>query len=306
MVTSRLRRRRPAGRRVASAAVGLLLLASCGGQVGTAAVVGSSPVSSASIDAQRATLSDAPTSGVPLAAGPSVWAGRVAQDRTLVTYAIWHEQVRQAGLPIPLTEERISAILADPTTTAQITQVLLATPETMRDRLTDTAALQQLVADTVAAATPISAPTVKYELINVDSLADALAARTRYVGDPAAWSADFAAAGTSRGGSGSLNAAGNGAALISTGLFSAAAGDFIVVPAGDASATIVRVADRSLTSEPLDGAALQQAGPAVTNAIGAMLLNRDVDGGAPAVEVNPRYGVWDAQVAQVVPAASQL
>lgn len=314
MVTARLRSRPPVGRRVAALTVGLLVLAGCGGQVGAAAVVGSGSVSSASIDAQRSALTPSaapgvPATGTPLSADPATAAARVAQDRTLVTYAIWHEQLRQAGLPVPLTEEQISAILADTATTDQITQVLLATPTTLRDRLTDTATLQQLVADAVQAGTPVTGPTVDYELINVASLAAALTARTRYAADPGSWAGDLAAAGSTRGGSGSAAAAGAGAALIPTGIFSAAVGDFFVVPAGDSSATVVRVTARAVATAPLDTASLQQAGPAVTNAIGAMLLNQRTDptgGSVPAVEVNPRFGVWDPAVAQVVPAPAQL
>lgn len=312
------------GRWVAAATVGLLLLGGCGGQVGAAAVVGSGPaagsVSSASIDAQRTALAGAtsPTvgSGRPLSADQATMAGRVSQDRTLVTYAIWHEQLRQAGLPVPLTEAEIGSILADSATTDQITQLLLATPDTLRDRLTDTATLQQLVSDAVTAGTPVTGPSVDYELINVDSLAIALSARTRYAADPGSWAADLAAAGADRGGSGSASATGPGAALIPTGLYSAGVGDFIVVPAGDSTATIVRVTAHSVSSAPLDGAALQQQSPAVVNAIGAMVLNQrggdGADGGAGSaaddrsVEVNPRFGVWDPAVAQVVPAPAQL
>ncbi|MEO5833175.1 MAG: hypothetical protein ABIR83_07360 [Nakamurella sp.] len=310
MVTVRQRSRRPAGRRVAAAAVGLLLLAGCGGQVGAAAVVGAGSVSSASIEAQRSALTSATTpssgAGELLSADRATQAGQVAQDRTLVTYAIWHEQLRQAGTPVPLTEAEINSILADTATTDQITQLLLATPDTLRDRLTDTATLQRMVSDAVTAGTPVSGPSVDYELINVDSLEIALAARSRYTADPGSWATDLAAAGSDRGSSGSASAAGPGAALIPTGVYSAGVGDFIVVPAGNSTATIVRITAHSMSSAPLDVSTLQQAGPAVVNAIGAMLLNQTTGAAVPPVEVNPRFGVWDPAVAQVVPAPAQL
>src|SRR5690349_3196647 len=131
-------RRRVPVRLVALVAAGSLLLAGCGGQVGAAAVVGSSPISSDTIDAQRSAL-DATAEQDLLAADPAVLATRVAQDRALVTYAIWHEQVRRAGLtPDDAARRQIDTLLADPTSAGQVATLLKATPDTLRDRIEDT------------------------------------------------------------------------------------------------------------------------------------------------------------------------
>jgi hypothetical protein len=283
-----------------------LLLAGCGAQVGAAAVVGPDSISTAGIDAQRSALPGASAEADVLSADRGVRAARVSQDRTLLTYAIWHQQLRQAGITADLTREQLDQILANPAAVDQISQLLLATPETLRDRIADTVALQELVAGAIDAGTAVTGPTVDYEYLTVASLTEALDARTRYAADSAAWADDLAAAGADRGGAGSAVAAGAQAALISTGLFSVAEGGFVVV-AGEGSATVLRVTGRSVASAPLDPAVVQQLSPTAVNALGAMLLAQGAGAsGAAAVEVNPRFGVWDPVLAQVVPGPAQL
>ena len=295
---------------MALAAAGALLLAGCGGQVGAAAVVGTAAISTGDIDAQRSALPGGAAVDDVLAGNRASQVTRIAQDRALVTYAVWHEQLRQAGIVSPLTEEQLATILADPANVQQVSRLLLATPDTLRDRIADTLSLQQLVGDAIQAGTPVSGPTVDYEYLTQPSLADALTARTRYAGQPDHWAVDLAAAGTTGGGSGTAVAAGPEVTLIPTGLFSAAEGSFVVVPGTDGSATVLRIIARSVGSAPLDGNAVQQLAqqsPTAVSALGAMVLAQGA--GAAAVdgtEVNPRFGVWDSTVAQVVPAAAQL
>ncbi len=299
-------RRRVPVRLLALAAAGLLL-AGCGGQVGAAAVVGSSSISTDTIDDLRTAL-DATAEQDLLAADPGVLATRVAQDRALVTYAIWHEQVSRAGLtPNDQAQQQIEALRADPATATQVATLLRATPETVRQRLADTLVLGQLASDAASAGTPLTGPTIEYEFIRQPSLQAALDARTRYAGDPAAWAADLAAAGSSDGGSGTAVAVGAQVTFIPTGLFSAAPGSFVAVPgqAGDGTATVLRVVQRSVGTAPLDPSALQQLGPIGVSGLGAMVLAQQGQAAGP-VQVNPRFGVWDAELAQVVPAPAQL
>ncbi len=290
---------------MALAAAGTLLLAGCGRQVGAAAVVGGDPISSATIDAQRSALPDATDTPAP-AADRVAQAARITEDRTLVTYAIWHRQLQRAGIVSPLTDEEYAQFVADAATVSRISGLLVTGPDTLRERVEDTFSLQQLVQDAVQAGTPVSGPTIRYEFLAVDTLAAALDARTRYAGDPGAWAGDVAAAGEQRGGEGEAVAAGAGARLIPTGLFSAAPGSFVVVPGGDGTATVLRVTERSVGSAPLDGAALSQLDPNAVNALGGMLLAQRAGSAAGDVEVNPRFGVWDPVVAHVVPAPAQL
>ena len=295
---------------MALAAAGTVLLAGCGGQVGAAAVVGSASISTADIDAQRSALPGGAAVDDVLAADRASQVSRIAQDRTLVTYAVWHEQLRQAGVVSPLTEEQLASILADPANVQQVSQLLLATPDTLEDRIADTLSLQQLVVDAIQAVTPVSGPTVEYEYLPQATLTDALTARTRYAGQPDLWAADLAAAGTDGGGSGTAVAAGPEVTLIPTGLFSAAEGSFVVAPSTDGSATVLRITARSVTSAPLDGAAVQQLAqqaPAAISALGAMVLAQGAGAAAAdGTEINPRFGVWDPAVVQVVPAPAQL
>jgi hypothetical protein len=290
---------------VALAAAGTLLLAGCGGQVGAAAVVAGDPISTATIDAQRSALPDATDTAAP-AADRVAQAARVTEDRTLVTYAIWHRQLQRAGIVSPLTEEEYAQVVGDADTVSRISGLLVTGPDTLRERVEDTLSLQQLVQDAVQAGTPVSGPTIRYEFLSTGTLSDALEARTRYAGDPDAWAGDVAAAGEQQGGEGSAVAAGAGARLIPTGLFSADPGSFVVVPGGDGTATVLRVIERSVAAAPLDEAALSELDLNAVNALGGMLLAQRAGAAAADVEVNPRFGVWDPVVAHVVPAPAQL
>lgn len=293
-------------RRVVSlVAAGLLAgaTAGCGAEVGSAALIGAASISTETIQASgKALVAEAGTTLVP---GLGEIAVQVVNERTLLTFGIWHELLVQSGLASSLSSGQLQQIITNGGGADAVARQLNATPDTLDNRVVDTAALHRLVSAAAQSGVPISAPSVTVEYLYEPDLVTALANRTTFLADPEAMTAAVSAAEVGQqGGTGTVSALGAGSDLISIGLFSAEPGQIVVSDAGTQT-LLARVVERTVTAEPLDPASLGQLSTSQINAIGAMILTQQV-AELPAVQVNPRFGTWDPALLQVVAGANQL
>jgi hypothetical protein len=279
------------------------LAVACSAQVGSAAVVGDVPIPTSGVEAE--------VSAVATVGADTTIANlgdiniRVATGRTLLTNDIRHQLLVQSGKAVPLTPDEVTQTIATFPEAASVGKALGATPETLNERISDAAVLRSLVRDAIDSGTEVTGPTVTVDALSAPDLATAMADRTRYLADPALMTAAVTeAAATKQGQLGLELPVLTYADFISTGLYSVAPGQ-IVVAGGASSALLVRVVSRSTGPLALDATAASQLSTTQINAIGALILQQRVTG-LPTVQVNPRYGVWDPALLQVVAAPGQL
>jgi hypothetical protein len=300
-VTSlRVRFRRPA---IAGAVLLLApLVVACGAQVGSAALVGDVSISTTSLAAQTSAVAAVGADTLITELGEV--GVRVETSRKLLTYDIWHELLTQTGVGTSLTGDQINQVIAGFTGGTPISEVLEATPETLNDRISDTSSLHLLVTKASDAGTVVTGPSVTVDYLVLADLATALADRTAYLAKPDLMISAIAAAQASQeGGSATLSVL-QAAELIPTGLFSAGPGEIVVAPTNP-GAVVIRIVDHSTAPLALTGSAVGQLSVPQINAIGALILRQQV-AALPDVQVNPRFGVWDPDLLQVVAAAGQL
>jgi hypothetical protein len=292
-------------RSVLSGALVLLapLSVACSAQVGSAAVVGNVPISTSGVEAEVSTVAVVGSDTTIANLGDINI--RVATGRTLLTNDIRHQLLVQSGKAVPLTADEVTQTIATFPEADSVGTALGATPGTLNERISDAAVLRSLVLDAINSGTGVTGPTVTVDALSAPDLATAIADRTRYLADPALMTtAVNEAAATKQGQLGLELPVLSYADFIPTGMYSVAPGQ-IVVAGGASSALVVRVVSRSTGPLSLDATAASQLSTTQVNAIGAMILQQRISG-LPAVQVNPRYGVWDSALLQVVAAPGQL
>ncbi len=271
------------------------LAVACGAQVGSAALVGDVSISTDSIASQTSAVAAIGTGTLVTELGDV--AVRVETSRKLLSYDIWHQLLTQTGAGVTLSTDQINQVIASYQGTSSLSDVLDATPETLRDRISDTTSLHLLVTQAVEAGTIVTGPTVTVDYLIESDLATALADRTSYLAKPDRMTSAVANADAQQGGTGTLSVLEVGE-LIPIGLFSAAPGE-IVVATTNSGALLIRITTRSTAPLALGASTVDQLTRPQINAVGALILRQRI-GTLPAVQVNPRFGVWDANLLQVV------
>lgn len=300
----------PRRARYALAAVGAataMLLTACGTSPGSAAdVAGVSVPTDVVLDRAHELLtmasSDIGDSDVDMAAQAA---------RTQVTAFIRHQLVEEAAARdgVTVTEADVNDFAAQydsyqTSTGGQSRAALLGVSEDMADDAT----YDLLVLDALAGAMPeggadVTDVTVTVDVVPAESWADAVAARVRYLDDPAAMTADAAEAlatnpGLPTGQESLIDSPHHGL----FGIFSAADGEILLIANGDGSYLVTRITNRvespaKLTADKVN-MAYQVAGITGQFAVTSLLLADIAE--STEVHVNPRFGKFDPRIVQVV------
>lgn len=281
-----------------------MLLASCGTVPGAAVTIDGTEVSTQAVRDRVAEVA-----GADASADADTLA---AQARSQLTTIIRHQLTRAAAEKngITVSESDVNAYIADyddyqrSTAGAQDMNTVLGVPADDLAAISyDLLVFNQLVAAIPDEGVDVTDVDVTVDAVPAATWADAVAARTKYLADPAAMDADAAAALAANpqlpGGHESLLEQPQHAVF---GIFSAAAGEILLVPQGTQGYLVVRITQRSekpgkLTTQMIGNAA-QSAGLAGQIAIASLLLGPEAQ--ETHIELNPRFGVWDPRIVQVV------
>jgi hypothetical protein len=288
------------------AALGVVaLLASCGTVPGAAVTIDGTAVSTLTV---RDRVTE--VAGTDPAADNDTFA---AQARAQLTTIIRHQLARAAAAKngITVTDADVNSYIAQyddyqRSSGAQDIDTVLGVPaDDVEETYHDLLVFDQLVAAIPDAGIDVTDVDVTVDAVPAATWSDAVAARTKYLADPAAMDADAAAALAANpqlpGGHESLLEQPQHAVF---GIFSAAAGEILLVPQGTQGYLVVRVTERTekpatLTSQMI-GDAAQSAGLAGQIAIASLLLVPEAQ--EAHIDLNPRFGVWDPRIVQVVAA----
>ena len=91
--------------------------------------------------------------------------------------------------------------------------------------------------------------------------------------------------------------------VIPVGVFSAPAGTVFLLPTDGGGASVAMVTGNRIGDQGVDASTAGQLTPQDFATLGALLLSQQLassGAAAPIVDVNPRFGVWDAALLQVV------
>lgn len=229
------------------------------------------------------------------------------QVTTLIRHQVSRETADQAGIVV--TEADVNEFIASyddyrRTSNAPEMGSVLGVPQSdLPDTVHDLLVFDKLIETIPEGGSDVTDVQVAVDVVPAATWGDAVEARTRYMADPAAMDADAAAALAANpqlpGGEESLLKQPQHAVF---GIFSAPAGEIIIVPQGDSGYLLVRVTDRvekpgKLTGQMV-GDAYHAAGLAGEISLASLLLGRAAE--KADVQVNPRFGVWDPRIVQVV------
>lgn len=288
---------------IAAALGAATVLASCGTVPGAAVTIDGTEVSTLTV---RDRVTE--VAGTDPAADNDTFA---AQARAQLTTIIRHQLARAAAEKngISVTDADVNANIAkyddyQRSSGAQDIGTVLGVPaDDVEETYYDLLVFDQLVAAIPDGGIDVTDVDVTVDAVPAATWSDAVAARTKYLADPAAMDADAAAALAANpqlpGGHESLLEQPQHAVF---GIFSAAAGEILLVPQGTQGYLVVRVTERSekpatLTSQMIGNAA-QSAGLSGQIAIASLLLVPEAH--EAHIELNPRFGVWDPRIVQVV------
>jgi hypothetical protein len=288
---------------IAAALGAAMVLASCGTVPGAAVTIDGTEVSTLTVR-DRVTA----VAGADASADNDTLA---AQSRAQLTTIIRHELTRAAAAKhgITVSESDVNASISQfdayqrSSGSPTMGSVLGVPEDDVRATVYDLLVFDQLMSTLPADGADVTDVDVTVDAVPAATWADAVAARTRYLADPAAMDADAAAALAANpqlpGGHESLLEQPQHAVF---GIFSAAAGDILLVPQGTQGYLVVRVAERSEKAGKLTAQAIanayQSAGLAAEIALASLLLGPQAK--QAHIELNPRFGVWDPRIVQVV------
>ncbi|AZI57347.1 hypothetical protein EH165_03400 [Nakamurella antarctica] len=287
-------------RKSAVALVVLLFgVAGCTPSVSAAAVVGGKAISTQDIDARAKLVLEMVTKDKASDRGSE--SSLVTLSRNEVTTGIRHQLLVQTGASAPLDTAYVSDVIAKLGGEQAVANALYAVDAAdLVARSMDLADQYKLLTDAVAAGVAVTIPTVKFDLVQYKTVAQAQAAKSTYSNAPATFAAAAAQGASQQAGQVGFEATPlTLPTLVGVGLFSARPGDFLIVPQG-ASAVLVNVTDVGSAVGPVspENFAKLSAGGVVAMA-GLYLAERTT---GISVEVNPRYGSWDSRMMQVVAA----
>lgn len=290
---------------VAMTAVTALALSACGTIPGAAVEVSGVTVSTdVVLDRAQEILADA---NADIGDVDVDMAAQAARGQ--VTAIIRHQLVLKAAesMADPVTEAEVNDFIAqyDQHQSVPVASLLGVSQDMTDDATYDLLVLDRMAQQIPAGGVDVTDVTVDVDVVPADSWADAVAARVRYQDDPDAMTADAAAAlaanpGLPSGEESLIDYPYHGM----FGIFTAAAGEILLIPNGDGSYLVTRITDRQehpakLTADHV-GTAYQRAGITGQFAVTSLLL-ADVAAATP-VTVNPRFGRFDPHIVQVVAA----
>lgn len=280
-----------------AAAVGAgLLLAGCGTAPGAAAVVGGTSIPEQTVQSRTQALIDEnatdPTQSVDVAT-------RELFNRFQTTDVVRHQLVLAAAKAQHITvgDEKVNAFIAQNGGATQIAGTLNVPVDAVPQAIYDYLVLEQLVATIPTGGVDVTDIAVTVDVVPAADRDAAVAARNRYLKDPAAMDADAAtarASGNVPGGEESLLADAQDALV---GIFSAPQGQIVIFPNGSQGYYVIRVTKRTEKPAKLTKAAVQSASSLDGYMVPASLL---LGRYAHDVTVNPRFGQWDPQTLLVI------
>jgi hypothetical protein len=288
---------------VAAALGAATVLASCGTVPGAAVTIDGTQVSTLTVRDR-----------VTEVAGPDAAADNdtlAAQTRAQLTTIIRHQLTRAAAEKhgITVTDADVNAFISQyddyqrSSGAPDMGAVLGVPADDLKETSYDLLVFDQLMAAIPDGGMDVTDVAVRVDAVSAATWAEAVAARTKYLADPTAMDADAAAAMAANpqlpGGRETLLEQPQHAVF---GIFSAAAGEILLVPQGPQGYLVVRVTERSeqpgkLTAQAISDA-YQSAGLAAEIAIASLLLGPEAH--EAHIELNPRFGVWDPRIVQVV------
>ena len=293
-------RRRPV-RWIVAAVGAALLLGGCGTVPGAAAVVDGTRISEQTVQSRTQALIDQNSNPTQ----PVDPVTRALFNRYQATDVVRHQLVLAAAKAqhITVSDEQVNAFIAQNGGASQISGTLNVPADAVPEAIYDYLVLQQLVNKIPAGGVDVTDITVTVDVVPAADRDAAIAARTRYLKDPAAMAADAAtarASGQVPGGQESLLADAQDALV---GIFTAPQGQIVLFPQGTSGYFVIRVTQRSEKPAKLTKAAIQSA----SSLDGFMVLSSLLlDRYAGDVTVNPRFGQWDPQTLLVVAPNSGL
>jgi hypothetical protein len=236
---------------------------------------------------------------------------RAAQARSQITTIIRHQLTRAAAKDkgIHVSDADVNAFIAQydsyqrSSGAPAMGSVLGVPTDDIRDTSYDLLVFDQLMAAIPADGVDVTDVEVTVDAVPAATWTDAVAARTKYLADPAAMSADAKAALAANpqlpGGHESLLEQPQHAVF---GIFSAAAGEILIVPQGSQGYLVVRVTQRTERPGKLTGTMIadtyQSVGLAGEIALASLLLGPEA--AKTHIDLNPRFGVWDPKIVQVI------
>lgn len=224
-------------------------------------------------------------------------------QREQATNAIRHQLVGElaAREGLVVTQAQVNAFIRS-RGGPEATAMALDTPVSgLADVVYDLLVLDRLVKKLPEGGTPVNDIRVDVKTVMASDRSEAVALRTKYLADPASMDADVAASeqlygGLPQGPMSMLTTATN--ALV--GVYSAAPGEIVLIPADTDAYFVVRIESREEPATNLTGDMVIAIQDIYSRLLVTSLLLAPYEADAD-IAVNPRYGVWDPKTMMVVP-----
>lgn len=291
---------------VAALAAAALLLSGCASSPGAAAVVDGHAIPEQTVqDRTQAFVAEYLSDNQDAAQNPTVLA---QLNRFQATDVVRHQLVLAAAKAegIFVTAEQVNDFIQQNGGEQGIARQLTVPSDVVYDAVYDYLVLGQLLDKIPADGVPVTDVTVTVDVVPADNRDAAVAARSKYLADPARMDADAAAARAADpklpGGQESLL---KNPADALAGIFSAPEGQIVLVPNGTDGLFVVRVTKRTESQATLTKDAAQSTSDLDGHLVLASLLLARYPS-AKDVIVNPRFGDWDPNTLQVVAGNSGL
>lgn len=277
----------------------ILTLSACSDHIGAAASVGGVTIPESSVAETAAKLA------AGQGAQPPTNGNLQLLNRTTLTAQIRHQLVSAvaAAQGVTVSDADFTGAMASgaDSLAQQLGVPVDQVPQTVRDTLAVLALARK------TAGRPVTDVSVKVDISSTfNSRDEAVAAREKYLADPAAMDAAVQVAGQ-QGGSRSASLLKN-PQLGAYGVYHEPSGSIVVIESAG-KFVLARIQNRTVTQSnqlvpSMQAAAGQQDGQRVTFALAWLAVQQFVPGGD--VTVNPRFGVWDPISLQVVPSNGGL
>jgi len=277
----------------------ILTLSACSDHIGAAASVGGVTIPESSVAETAAKLA------AGQGAQPPTNGNLQLLNRTTLTAQIRHQLVSAvaAAQGVTVSDADFTGAMASgaDSLAQQLGVPVDQVPQTVRDTLAVLALARK------TAGRPVTDVSVKVDISSTfNSRDEAVAAREKYLADPAAMDAAVQVAGQ-QGGSRSASLLKN-PQLGAYGVYHEPSGSIVVIESAG-KFVLARIQNRTVTQSnqlvpSMQAAAGQQDGQRVTFALAWLAVQQFVPAGD--VTVNPRFGVWDPISLQVVPSNGGL
>ncbi|MDQ6658509.1 MAG: hypothetical protein M3Z00_09830 [Actinomycetota bacterium] len=303
---------------VAAAFLLTVSLSSCSDHVGAAATVGGVSIDESFVTQTSAELAASAQAAASAAQQTSRNGNgdQLSRNRQVLTTQIRHDlltQIPSVGtLDVP--DAAVNSAVAGGA--VQIASQLGVTQQQVPQAVRDSLKVLALAQRDAASQKKVSVVDVRIDLLSTfSSRTAAVAARSRYLANPAAMNQEVASAGTDANGraNGGVNESVKlleNPGLAALGLYSEPVGSILVINQGE-QWSVVRIAKRTVGQSNGLPAAIQAAeGNAQANGSAAIFdlawLALAPYVSSQNVSVNPRFGAWDPVTLQVVPTNSGL